>query len=230
MNAVVEGFFGISALVAFLVFWPWLGRSIARARGQSPASGALIGIVCALGILVASGTLQLPLTGFLRMAFLMSLCVAAAFMMLGLLPANRGTLSLRRLRESGEVNETILEFDGSDIADVELAQLAGNQSIEELRLGGTPITDQGVAYLENLVQLRALDLSRTQVTDASLASISRLANLRRLWLGGTAVTDKGLRQLTSLDQLEEIYLANSKVTQAGVQDLSSKLSSVKIDI
>ena len=111
------------------------------------------------------------------------------------------------------------------ISDTGMAQLAGLERLETLRLPGA-ITDKG---LQHLGRLRVLDLIFTAVTDAGLVHLEGLAHLEQLLLLGTNVPDAGLEHLVGLRNLRHLVLNETRVTDAGVADLQKSLPNCKIE-
>ncbi|MBX9790309.1 MAG: protein kinase [Pirellulales bacterium] len=118
------------------------------------------------------------------------------------LPAGPFTLRAISLRET------------ADLADDDLARMAGLAQLESLDLSNTPIGNAGLEHLAGCRGLRELNLSQTKIDDTGLARLAALTSLRSLQLAGTAVTDAGIGQLRSLGELEQLSLAGTGVTDA----------------
>ena len=140
----------------------------------------------------------------------------------------RSGANLAQLKQGLLLLDRVIELDGTDTSDEDLAKVVLNEQIEELRLGETAITDAGLMYLRHLPRLQRLDLSLTQISDAGLASLAELNHLTTLWLGGTQITDDGLLQLANLMSLENVYVTNTKVTPMGVRRLGELLPGCQV--
>src|SRR5687767_7854962 len=60
---------------------------------------------------------------------------------------------------------------GTNITDEELAQLAGLEHLQELRMVRCPVTDKGLVHLKALRSLKLLSLAGTKVTDAGMKEL-----------------------------------------------------------
>jgi hypothetical protein len=101
----------------------------------------------------------------------------------------------------------------SQITDLELSQLGGDD-IREIDLSGCDqITDEGLCHLRNL---QSLDLSRcTGITDAGLSNLRNLKELFLTWC--PQITDHGLCRLGNLQYLNLSYCLG--ITDAGLVSL-----------
>lgn len=136
--------------------------------------------------------------------------------------------SINQLRDTRSIRGRVIELDGTDTTDADLARLADGWNIEELRLGGTRVTDDGMKIIGELSNLKLLDLSLTTVGDAGLECLLNLTHLAELWLGGTKVTDAGLLKLSVIPQLENVYAINTDITNEGVKELQLRLPECKV--
>ncbi|MGH7138657.1 MAG: LamG-like jellyroll fold domain-containing protein [Pirellulales bacterium] len=105
------------------------------------------------------------------------------------------------------------------IADADLAALAGAERLEALNLDGAHIGDEGLAHVAKLPNLKSLTLSRTAVTDAGVAQLARLERLQSLWLEDLAVSDASLDTLAGLPVLSVLSLVRDRITDAGAARL-----------
>jgi hypothetical protein len=122
----------------------------------------------------------------------------------------------------------ILELDHTQVSDAGLAELSGLTNVDKLFLGNTSITDDGLVHLTGLTKLNTLFLSSTKLTDASLVHLAGLTELEWMDLEGTQVTDAGLIQLTGLPKLKWIDLRNTRVTDHGASELKKALPNLDI--
>ena len=93
---------------------------------------------------------------------------------------------------------------------------------------GVQLADADLAQLAGLTNLRVLHLEKTTTTDAMLAQLKALKNLTYLNLYGTQVTDAGLPQLNPLTNLASLYVFETKVTDAGIAALKQALPKVRV--
>jgi hypothetical protein len=101
-------------------------------------------------------------------------------------------------------------------------------TLQELDLSGQQIADADLAPIAGLTNLRKLHLEKTPVTDAALTHVKGLTNLTYLNIYGTQVTDAGLPQLAGLANLKSLYVFETKVTDAGIAALKKTLPNVNI--
>jgi uncharacterized membrane protein YhaH (DUF805 family) len=126
-------------------------------------------------------------------------------------------LCVSELRRGSAVLGEVVEMDGTDVTDEDLACLAGNAEIKELRLGGSGITDAGLEHIRGLTGLEILDLSLTGISDKGIDCLRGLLSLTTLYLGGSKVSDAGLLRLDVLDCLEDVYAVNTDITAEGAK-------------
>jgi len=144
-------------------------------------------------------------------------------------PLEPGRLAAIERQKAGKRSPGgVIDFEGANVVDADLAPLIDNPDIAELRLGGTHVTDAGLDYVAHLTGLRILDLSLTAVTDAGLDQLHGLTSLSQLWLGGTQLSDGGLLALASLRNLQQLHIANTRVTPAGIQQFESRLPGCRV--
>lgn len=98
----------------------------------------------------------------------------------------------------------------------------------ELDLAGVQLADADLANIAGLKNLRVLHLEKTPLTDAGLEHVKGLTNLTYLNIYATAVTDAGLAKLKSLTNLKSLYVFETKVTDAGIATLKEALPKVNI--
>jgi hypothetical protein len=101
-------------------------------------------------------------------------------------------------------------------------------TLQELDLAAQQIADADLAPLAGLTNLRKLHLEKTPITDAALTHLKGLASLTYLNLYGTQVSDAGLPQLNGLKNLKSLYVFETKVTDAGIAALKQALPNVNI--
>jgi Leucine-rich repeat (LRR) protein len=101
-------------------------------------------------------------------------------------------------------------------------------TLQELDLAGQQIADADLAPIAGLTNLRKLHLEKTPITDAALAHLKGLTNLTYLNIYGTQVTDAGLPQFAGLTNLKSLYVFETKVTDAGIAALKKSLPNVTI--
>lgn len=113
-----------------------------------------------------------------------------------------------------------LELFDKDVADADLAGLAGMKQLQFLELNSNPrITDAGVAALVGLENLRYLDLTQTNVTGTGLKDRADMVNLEQLTLNDCPVTDESLAAIPRFPKLEVLFLGRTKVTDEGLMSL-----------
>src|SRR5205807_1706895 len=109
----------------------------------------------------------------------------------------------------GLKNLTDLNLEGTPGGDAALKALAQHPSLRVLDVTRTDVTDVGLRALEGNEHLSTLSFGwdkddirvvgnqvargrKSDITDAGLASLSKLPNLVRLYVSSDGVTDKGL--------------------------------------
>ena len=124
---------------------------------------------------------------------------------------------------------TVLVRLGKDKPDPKIfAALKDVTNLQELDLAGVQLADADLAQLAGLKNLRVLHLEKTPLTDAGLAHVKGLTNLTYLNVYATAVTDAGLAQLKALPNLKSLYVFETKVTDAGIAALKAALPKVSV--
>ena len=108
------------------------------------------------------------------------------------------------------------------------AALKDVANLQELDLAGVQLADADLAQIAGLKNLRVLHLEKTPVTDAGLAHLNGLANLTYLNLYATAVTDAGLPHLKGLTNLKSLFVFETKVTDTGIAALKEALPKLNI--
>ena len=108
------------------------------------------------------------------------------------------------------------------------AALKDVANLAELDLAGVQLADADLANIAGLKNLRVLHLEKTPLTDAGLEHVKGLTNLTYLNLYATAVTDAGLAKLKSLPNLKSLYVFETKVTDAGIATLKEALPKVNV--
>lgn len=108
-----------------------------------------------------------------------------------------------------------------NIADADVANLAGLRDIVKLRLPYTQLTDAGMTSLGTLTSLEILDLNEAKITDAGIAKLATLANVKQLNLNQAAVTDVGLERIAQqFPKLQDgLQLDGARITDAGLAKL-----------
>src|SRR5258708_9066620 len=71
-----------------------------------------------------------------------------------------------------------VSFRGCNVADGDLACLAGLPGLQILDVSSTPITDAGLVDLVGMASLENLPLGQSKITDAGLAALTGLPVLR----------------------------------------------------
>jgi WD40 repeat protein len=74
-------------------------------------------------------------------------------------------------------------------------KLRSDATVSSLSFEGTQVADADLALLRKLARLHGLDLSGTQISDAGLAHLKDLPHLERLGLNDTQVTVDGVKRL-----------------------------------
>ena len=118
--------------------------------------------------------------------------------------------------------EQILAVDlfDQDVADEDLASLAGMKQLEVLVLSHNPrITDAGVAALSGLENLEYLDLTNTKVTGTGFKDRADMVSLYELNLTDCPVTDESLAAIPRFPKLEELLIGGTEVTDKGLMTL-----------
>ena len=108
------------------------------------------------------------------------------------------------------------------------AALKDVANLAELDLAGVQLADADLANIAGLKNLRVLHLEKTPLTDAGLEHVKGLTNLTYLNIYATAVTDAGLAKLKSLPNLKSLYVFETKVTDAGIATLKEALPKVNV--
>jgi hypothetical protein len=125
--------------------------------------------------------------------------------------------------------QTILVRLGKEKPDAKIfAAIKDVVNTQELNLADVQLADADLAQIAGLKNLHVLHLEKTPVTDAGLAHLKGLGNLTYLNIYGTAVTDAGLSQLSGLTNLKSLYVYETKVTDAGITALKSALPKLNI--
>jgi hypothetical protein len=119
-------------------------------------------------------------------------------------------------------------FDGSDVSDLGIAQVARLSKLECLSLPSPKLTDESLQLVSGLPRLRCLNLQGGQFTDDGLQQIRTMTQVRELWIGcgQNKLTDSGLVHLSDLSNLEILDLQHSQVTDNGLRHLQH-LSNLK---
>jgi hypothetical protein len=113
-----------------------------------------------------------------------------------------------------------IELFDKDVADDDLAGLAGMKQLKFLKLSHNPrITDAGVAALAGLENLRYLDLTNTKVTGTGLKGRADMVSLEHLTLNDCPVTDESLAAIPRFPKLTHLFLGSTQVTDAGLMSL-----------
>jgi len=83
----------------------------------------------------------------------------------------------------------MIDLEGSEVGDDDLAQLALLPRLKLLNLTGTSVRDAGMAELASLDSLEELAIDNAVATAAGLESLLRLKRLKALHLGGGHLED-----------------------------------------
>ena len=151
----------------------------------------------------------------------------------------------KRLGPGFAHNVSVINLDGQPVADSDLADLAGLDSLWRLYLNGTPIDDAGMVHLRGLSGLEVLEIRETTVGDAGLAHLAGLTNscafpvvpdahrqprdglaLAAPWPGGAEPRGDGRRRrrprapLRGRSGSKVLRLGRTKVTDAGLAHLA----------
>lgn len=125
--------------------------------------------------------------------------------------------------------QTVLVRLGKEKPDAKIfAALKDVANAQEINLADVQLADADLAQIAGLKYLRVLHLEKTPLTDAGLAHLKGLASLTYLNIYGTAVTDAGLSQLKGLTNLKSLYVFETKVTDAGIAALKAALPKLNI--
>ncbi|MCE9611117.1 MAG: hypothetical protein K8R23_13055 [Chthoniobacter sp.] len=118
---------------------------------------------------------------------------------------------------------------GKDKPDPKIfAALKDVANLQELDLAGVQLADADLAQIAGLKNLRVLHLEKTPLTDAGLAHVKGLTNLAYLNIYGTQVTDAGLEQLKGLTNLKSLYVFETKITETATGGLKAALPKLNI--
>jgi serine/threonine protein kinase len=142
-----------------------------------------------------------------------------------------------------------------DLADADLARLAGHSGLGWLDLSDTRITSAGLTQLTDMAaltnlnldgtqagddavlhvsqtcpNLNRLSLGRTRCTPAVLATIARFKQMRNLSVGGLPLGDEHLGLLGDLSNLENLGLADTRISDGGLTTLDRLLRLVMLNL
>jgi len=118
---------------------------------------------------------------------------------------------------------------GKDKPDPKIfAALKDVTNLQELDLAGVQLADADLAQIAGLKNLRVLHLEKTPLTDAGLAHVKSLTNLTYLNIYGTQVTDAGLDQLKGLTNLKSLYVFETKITETATGGLKATLPKLNV--
>ncbi|UCE50331.1 MAG: protein kinase, partial [Phycisphaerales bacterium] len=117
-----------------------------------------------------------------------------------------------------------LDLSDHSTSDMDLAHIAGSDSLRSLYVSNTQISDEDLAHVKDLTALEALYLGRTRITNSGMANLKNLSGLQRLCVHRTQVGDAGLEYVKDLTSLEYLCLNDTKVTNAGLVHLTGLTS------
>lgn len=112
-----------------------------------------------------------------------------------------------------------LDLSGTNLAEADLALLAGMPRLRELRLRELPVGDGVLTHLTGHAALETLDLSGTRVTGAGLKHLAAARGLKQLLLANTPLRDGFLASLEQFPTLETLDLSAANATAAGLSAL-----------
>ena len=121
----------------------------------------------------------------------------------------KGEIIFSKLRELSDSDKQLinkLDLRDYQIADSDLAYLAGLNKLQHLWLCNCGITDHGLINLQTLTDLKMLDLEGNQITNVGLSHLSGLTNLTSLSLSCEAITEAGLDSLQGMNNLRSLSL------------------------
>ena len=125
---------------------------------------------------------------------------------------------------------TMLDLNGTKIADAGLEALASFPGLLDLRIGGTAVTDAGMRSIAKITRLRSLGLFNTKVTNAGIAELRGLSGLEFLNILGTKVDDGAVKTISGFKNLQILKLYRSQLTVAGTTALRQALPNVKLEM
>ena len=143
---------------------------------------------------------------------------------------------------------SVLDLDGSRVADADLALLADCPRLVAVFLRDTAITDAGLVHLRKL-HIGRIDLSRTRISNPDVETFpdvyyglqnldlsgNRLRGLKfggillylnSLDLAGTGIDDATLDALLATTSLYELDLSGTNITDAGVDRVLARLDNL----
>ncbi|MFQ5733051.1 MAG: hypothetical protein ACE5KM_14005 [Planctomycetaceae bacterium] len=120
---------------------------------------------------------------------------------------------------SGEISK--IDFQGTDVADADLALLKHFPYVTVVNLSGTRITDAGLKHLTVLPRLRELYLFNVGIGDKGLAQLKDSTDLEVVCLDGTKITGAGLKHLKDWEILRTLHIhSRNKMTDAGLDQIA----------
>ena len=127
----------------------------------------------------------------------------------------------------------VLSLKNTQVTDEGLANLRGNQSLEELHLwDASAMTDAGAAHVATLPNLKCLCLTKSKLTDEALRHFSKLPRIEYLLLQQNRFTDKGLAHLKDMVQLKDLSvgLGQTDITDDGMRHLAGLKNLESLDL
>ncbi len=122
--------------------------------------------------------------------------------------------------EEGAIKE--IDFSRSWISDLDLARLAGIDTLQRLVLSQTHVTDSALEVVGSLPALRELDLFFCEhITDSGASILRKATGIERLNVRGTKISDSGVKFLTELQRLRWLDIGITEVSDASVELLEA---------
>lgn len=161
-----------------------------------------------------------------------SIRVVAAHLSLSALHLKDTSVTASGVQELAEMDSLlVLELDGIDLSDEDLAFLAG-LGVKWLLIDGSPkITDAALVHLKGLAdKLVYLRIAEAKVTGKGLSDLDEMANVRALLLPGCPVDNAGLGSLKA-PNLACLDLSGTRVSGAALGHLNGmpKLRELNLD-
>ncbi len=123
---------------------------------------------------------------------------------------------LREIKSLDQLPETKFEisgidFNGTDINDDDLTEVAGVRNIKYLGLHSTSVTDRSMLTIKNFTNLRELEISYTDISNDSIDSLIQLRKLKKIFISGTNITEHGhVRLRDELPDCKQINFQQKK--------------------
>jgi Leucine-rich repeat (LRR) protein len=123
---------------------------------------------------------------------------------------------LREIKNLGQLPDTKFEisgmdFNGTDINDDDLEEVAGAKNIKYLGLHSTSVTDRSMLTIKNFTNLRELEISYTDISNDSIDTLIQLTKLKKIFISGTNITEHGhVRLRDELPDCKQINFQQKK--------------------